>query len=161
MRERPPQGFSTLIKRHFGLPHQHVRVVVELLAPLDEVSRCRAGGGRPASYLRWEQCTAVEVCANAVSEIPTALRAPEAAVKVCGQLAEVEAPGAVLALGNQVVQAIREQERALIGAQSSGMSAAPVGQAATSRNNGVIKRDCLRALRAGPPWLFHPRLPGP
>src|SRR5215813_7394736 len=60
-----------------------------------------------------------------------------------------------------MVLAIREQERALIGAQSSGMSAAPVGQAASSRNNGVTKRDSLRALRAGPPLLFHPRLPGP
>src|SRR5262245_12245632 len=161
MRERPPQGFSALVKRHFGLPHQHVRVVVELLAPLDEVSRCPAGRHRPASYLRWEHCAGVEVCANAVSEIPTALRAPEPAVKVSSQLAKVEAAGAGLASGDIVVRAIREQERALIGAQSSGTSAAPVGEAATSRNNGVTKRDCLRALRAGLLWLFHPRLPSP
>jgi len=108
MRERPPKGFSALVKRHFGLPHQHVRVVVELLAPLDELSRCRAGRRRPASYLRWEHCAAVEVCANAVGEISTTLRTPEPAVEVCSQLAEVEAAGAGLALGNQVVQAIRE-----------------------------------------------------
>jgi hypothetical protein len=101
-----------------------------LLAPLDELSRCRAGRHRLASYLRWEHCAVVEVCANAVSEIPTALSAPEPAVEVRSQLAELEPASAGLA-SNQVVQAIREQERALIGAQSSGMSAAPVRQAAT------------------------------
>src|SRR5262249_39125383 len=108
MRERPPQGFSALVKRHFGLPHQHVRAVVELLAPLDEVSRCGAGRHRPASYLYWEHCAAVEVCANAVSEIPTTLRTPEPAVEVRSKLAEVEVAGAVLASGNQMVSAIGE-----------------------------------------------------
>src|SRR5262245_40393727 len=144
MRERTPQGFSALVKRRFGLPHQHIRVVVELLAPLDEVSRCRAGRHRPALYLRWEHSAAVEVCANAASEIPTALRAPERAVEVRSKLAEVEVASAGLASGNQMVSAIREQERALIGAQSSGMSAAPVRQTATSRNNRVTQRDGLR-----------------
>jgi hypothetical protein len=161
MRERLPQGFSALVKRYFGLPHQHVRAVVELLAALDELSRRRVGRHRPAVYLRWEHRAAIEVCANAVGEIPTTLRAPEPAVEVRSKLAEMQAAVAGLASGNQMVSAIREQERALIGAQSSGTSAAPVGQAATSRHNGVTKRDCLRALRAGPPWLFHPRRPGP
>src|SRR2546427_10788360 len=65
--------------------------------------------------------------------------------------------GASRSLSEPVVLTVDEEERALLGAQSTWPLTVEMGHAPVAEDDGVVRRDHLRALRTRPSLLFRHR----
>src|SRR5439155_26312811 len=151
-----PHGLPKRIARGFGLLHQHVRRIGQLVAFLHQTLRRLARCLRPASYFCWEHRAAVEVRTDAVGQIPTAPRAQMRAIadRIEGEFGQVEA-GRARDARDPMVPTIGEEERALLGAENPRTLAIEMGQPPLAEDNRIFRRDHPRALRARPLWLVH------
>jgi hypothetical protein len=71
-----PQGVPERVECGFGLSHQHIRPVTQLVALLHQASRCVAGCLRSSSDFPWQQRTAVEMRPDTISQVRVAPWAP-------------------------------------------------------------------------------------
>src|SRR5262249_6974613 len=120
-----PEG----VEGGFGLAHQHVRSVTQLLAALHQASCGLAYLLRPPPDFRWKHRAVVDMRAEAVAQIREAYRTQMGATAsgIRDELEQGEAATARRALGDRVIPAIKEEESTLFGAQRPGPPAIQVG----------------------------------
>ena len=141
----------------FGLAHQHVRGVTQLLASLHQTSCGLVHLPRPPADFRWKHRAVVDMRAEARAQIREASRTQMRPTPpgIRGELEQGEAATARRALGDRVIPAIKEEERTLFGAQRLGPPAIQVGQKVTAEHDRVVDRDRPRAQRTRPSSALH------
>src|SRR5262249_45581743 len=137
--------------RSFGLAHQDVRMVSQLLALLDEPTCGVACLLRPLAYFSRERHAAVQMATNTLSQVGTAARAEVRAIvqKARGEfLPPNQALGARGALRHRVAPAIPEQQYTFLAGQMTGSLAVEMHNTTAADADGIVGRDHLEALRA-------------
>src|SRR5262245_10836931 len=120
-----PEG----VEGGFGLAHQHVRGVTQLLASLHQASCGLAYLLRPPPDFRWEHRAVVDMRAEVVAQIREASRTQMRPTPpgIRDELEQGEAATARRALGDRVIPTIKEEESTLCGAQRARPPAIQVG----------------------------------
>jgi len=123
-----------------GLRPQHVC----LAALFRELAAGCACFLRPASHVRWDCCAAVEMGANAVGQVRTALRA-QIRVGAREKFVRPDAPGARHALPYGVVPAVLIEQSLLVEGEPARPTAVKMDHAIAVEFDGVRRRDHLPA----------------
>src|SRR5262249_36283982 len=135
----------------FGLAHQDVRMVSQLLALLDEPTCGVACLLRPLAYFSRERPAAVQMAANTLGQVGTTARAEVRAIvqKARGKfLPPNQALDARGALRHRVAPAVPEQQYTFLAGQMAGSLAVEMHNATAADADGIVGRDHLEALRA-------------
>src|SRR5262247_308325 len=137
--------------RSFGLAHQDVRTVSQLVALLDEPTCCVAYLLRLLAYFSRKHRAAVKMAANTLGQVGTTARAEVRAVveKARGKfMPSNQALGARGALRHRVAPAVPEQQYTFLTGQMTGSLAVEMHNATAADADGIVGRDHLEALRA-------------
>lgn len=132
-----------------GLAHEHVCRVLELAVLSDKLLGGHARFLRLAEAFGPKDRTAVEMGANGIGQVPTALRAPICiAGRAQEQFVRPKAPGARDAIRDGMFPAVLVQVNTLFEAESARPAAVKVDHAATVAVDGVLRREHLPASGA-------------
>jgi len=127
------------------------------MALLHQASRRLARRLRPASYCHWKLRAAIEMPTDTLGQVrvaPAALVCTDAERINRGDFSQLEPCCATNALGDLVAPTVDEEECAFLGAQNTRPTTIEMAENPEAEDDGVLRRDRSRALRARRGLLF-------